>query len=247
MVEFLSDLLTLHFAYAFGIVILGGLMHGYTGWGGGMVMMPLMTLIFSPVEALALICIGGLLLSVQLYPAAMRMANWHDMRALYLAIIIATPIGSGLLLYQDPTTVRKVIGIFIIIAALLIMSGWQYRGKRGITAASFFGGISGLINGFAGVGGSALVIYVIAYPDSARVQRANIVIGAGLTILLITGTLAVTGAIGWDIFVKGILLAPGQMLGGWIGAKIFNLAPQEMFKKFTLVAIVVLGASIVIL
>mgnify|MGYP006966916255 CR=1 FL=1 len=33
MFEFLNDFLTLHFAYAFGIVILGGLMHGYTGLG----------------------------------------------------------------------------------------------------------------------------------------------------------------------------------------------------------------------
>lgn len=246
MTEFISDLLTLQFLFAFGIVILGGLMHGYTGWGGGLVMMPLMTLIFPAVDSLGLICIGGILLTAQMYPSAVRQANWREMRALYITLIIMTPLGGILLIYMDPTLVRKIIGVFIIAASLMILSGWQYRGKRGIVASAIFGSVGGFINGFAGVGGPAYVIYVIAHPDEPRVQRANIIIGAGLMIVLITTTLTVTGAIGWDIFIKGVILAPGQMFGGWLGAKIFALAPQENFKKVTLIAIVVLGLSVAI-
>ena len=43
MPELFSDLLTLQFAYALAIVTLGGILPGYTGWGGGMVLMPLLT------------------------------------------------------------------------------------------------------------------------------------------------------------------------------------------------------------
>jgi uncharacterized membrane protein YfcA len=239
----LIDLFTLHFVIAFGIVILGGIMHGYTGWGGGIVMMPLMTLIFSPIDSLAMICIGGLLTSIQLYPRAVRTANWGDMRAIYIALLIMTPVGTLLLGYLDPGVVRKCMGVLIIAASLLILTGWQYRGKRGVPAASLFGGASGLINGFSGVGGPLFVIYVIAHPDEPRVQRANIIIGAGLVIFLITSMLSIMGSISGEIFIKGILLAPGQMLGGWLGARLFNLAPQEYFKKITLIAIVVLGLS----
>ena len=247
MTELISDILTLHFLYALGIVFLGGLMHGYTGWGGGMVMMPLMTLLFPPVESLGLICVGGILLTAQMYPAALRIVNWREMRPLYIALLIMTPMGGVLLLYLDPGLVRRIIGIAVVVAAILIMSGWQYRGRRGASAAAAFGSAAGLANGFAGVGGPPFVIYVLSHPDGPGVQRANIVIGAGLQIMLITLTLTVTGAIGWEILVKGVILAPPQLIAGMIGGKIFALAPQEHFRKFTLAAIVVLGASVALL
>ncbi|MDP7602070.1 MAG: hypothetical protein QF605_11825, partial [Rhodospirillales bacterium] len=68
----------------------------------------------------------------------------------------------------------------------------------------------------------------------------------GLQILLIVVTLAATGAVSWDVFLLGLILAPAQFLSGLIGVRIFALAPQEMYKKFTLIAIVILGASVVI-
>ena len=38
--EFFADVFTRDLLLAGGICVLGGMMHGYTGWGGGMVMMP---------------------------------------------------------------------------------------------------------------------------------------------------------------------------------------------------------------
>jgi uncharacterized protein len=247
MIEFFTDLLTINFLLAFGIVILGGIMHGYTGWGGAMLMMPLMSLIYPPVEALALVVIGGLLMSVQLFPAASRLVNWRDMRALYITLIIATPIGSMLLLYMDPGLVRKVIGASIIIASLLVMSGWQYRGTRGAISAMVFGGISGVANGFAGLGGPALVMYVMAFPSKPDIQRASVVISAGLIISIILITLLVNGVMDWDVVARGTILAPAQIFGGIMGARLFAFAPQEYFKKITLVAIVFLGVSALII
>ena len=112
--------------------------------------------------------------------------------------------------------------------------------------AALFGSVSGLINGFAGVGGPVFVIYILAHPDEIRVQRANIVLAAGLQILLIVITLGATGAVSWDILILGVILAPVQILSGMVGVRIFALAPQEVYKKFTLIAIVILGASVVI-
>ena len=41
MIELFQSILTIDLLGAVGIGLLGGLMHGYTGWGGAMVMMPL--------------------------------------------------------------------------------------------------------------------------------------------------------------------------------------------------------------
>ena len=57
---------------------------------------------------------------------------------------------------------------------------------------------------------------------------------------------SVKGVMDWDLILRGILLAPTQMIGAVIGARLFNYFPQEYFKKFTLIIIAILGASAVI-
>jgi uncharacterized membrane protein YfcA len=48
MLGLVTDLITLQFLTVVGIVIIGGIVHGYTGSGGALVMMPLLTFNFSP-------------------------------------------------------------------------------------------------------------------------------------------------------------------------------------------------------
>ena len=72
MSDFFSHLLTFPFNFTLCLGLAGGVMQGFTGWGGAMLMMPLITLVYPPVEALALLVVGGLIISSQLYPGALR-------------------------------------------------------------------------------------------------------------------------------------------------------------------------------
>jgi hypothetical protein len=216
--DLIADVFTRDLILAAVICGLGGFMHGYTGWGGGMVMMPLMTPIYGPVQALALIIFGGIMSSAQLMPAAVRDVHWVQMRWVYLTLLFATPIGSLALVHLDPGIVRRVIGAIVVMAALAI-----------------------LFDGFAGVGGPALVIYVMAHPDSARVQRAGIVIGSAIMIVLIMATLAAAGSINWVTLLKSLLLGLPQVACARLGMQVFRIAPQEIFRRVTLIALVFLG------
>ena len=221
-------------------------MQGFTGWGGAMLMMPLITLVYPPAEALALLVVGGLIMSAQLYPGALKEVTWNSMRPLLLALIIFTPFGTVLLLYMDPHLVRRIIGIILIIVSTVILSGWEYRGKQNILSISLFGGVSGIINGFAGLGSSILAIYIVALPGRASVQRSNIIIASGVIIFTIMVVFALNGVMNWDLVIRGILLAPTQMIGAIIGARLFHYFPQEYFKKITLIIIAILGISAIV-
>ncbi len=246
MSEFLSNLVTFPFVFTLCLGFAGGIMQGFTGWGAAMLMMPLITLVYPPAEALALLVVGGLIISAQLYPAAMRQVTWIDMRPLLLTLILFTPVGTILLLYMDPYLVRRVIGIILIVVSILVLSGWQYRGKESTLSTALFGGISGIINGFAGLGSAILAIYIMALPGQASVQRSKIIIASGVIIFTITVVFSINGVMDWDLILRGILLAPTQMIGAIIGAKLFNYLPQEYFKKFSLIIIAILGVSALI-
>ena len=246
MGEFVSGLLSFPFLFVLGIGLAGGLVQGYTGWGAAMLMMPLMTLVYPPIEALALLVVGGLLVSAQLYPSAIREFNWTDMRILLLTLILLTPIGSIILLSADPNLVRKIIGGFLVLLSVLVLSGWQYRGKRGAAAAFLFGGVAGIINGFAGLGSPILAIYIMAFPGQAITQRSNLIVASGLIIFTIMIIFSLNGIMAWSLILTGILLAPTQMIGASIGARIFAYSPKEHFKKITLIIILILGVAVII-
>ena len=247
MIETFIAVLTTDLIWAMVITFAGGLMLGYTGWGGAMVSMPFLTILYGPVEALVIMIIGALLVTAYLFPTAARIADWRRMTPILIAMADCVPIGSLLLFALEPNLIRRIIGWLIVGASILILSGWRYRGPQGAGASATTGVISGLINGFVGLGGPPLVIYMLALKQSAAVQRANTLVFMAITSVLVLGSTFVGGGVTLENSFLGVLTAPFQIAGGWLGARLFLKLPAELFKKFSLVALIVLGGIVAFL
>jgi len=247
MLDTFIAVLTTDLIWAIFITFAGGLMLGYTGWGGAMVSMPFLTILYGPVEALVILIIGALVVAGSLFPTAARMADWQRMRPILIATTLCVPIGNLLLFALEPTLIRRIIGSLIVGASILILSGWRYNGPQGAGASATTGAISGLINGFAGLGGPPLVMYMLALKLSAAVQRANALVFMAITSVLVLGSLFIGGGVTVENSLIGFLTAPFQVAGGWLGARLFLKLPAEFFKKFSLVALIVLGGIVAFL
>ena len=247
MIETFIAVLTTDLIWAMVITFAGGLMLGYTGWGGAMVSMPFLTILYGPVEALVIMIIGALLVTGSLFPTAARIADWRRMTPILIAMAVCVPIGNLLLFALEPNLIRRIIGWLIVGASILILSGWRYRGPQGAGAGAATGVISGLINGFVGLGGPPLVIYMLALKQSAAVQRANTLVFMAITSVLILGSTFIGGGVTLENSFLGMLTAPFQIAGGWLGARLFLKLPTEFFKKFSLVALIVLGGIVAFL
>ena len=244
MLETLLPVLTLDLVWVVAITFAAGLMLGYTGWGGAMVSMPLLTFLYGPIDALVISMIGAFFVTAHLFPNSARSADWRMMTPLLIAMAISVPIGNVLLFVLDLELIRRIIGGVILGFSLLVLVGWRYRGALGTAPSAITGVVSGLINGFVGLGGPPLVIYMLASGFSARVQRANILVFMALTTILLLGSLFIGGGITLETTYRGIISAPFQWSGGALGAWLFTKIPAEIFRKFSLVALVVLGGSV---
>ena len=247
MLEAFIAVLTTDLIWAMVVTFAGGLMLGYTGWGGMMVSMPFLTILYGPVEALVIMIIGALLVTGSLFPTAARIADWRRMTPILIAMAVCVPIGNLLLFALEPNLIRRIIGWLIVGASILILSGWRYSGPQGAGASATTGVISGLINGFVGLGGPPLVIYMLALKQSAAVQRANTLVFMAITSVLVLGSTFVGGGVTLENSFLGVLTAPFQIAGGWLGARLFLKLPVELFKKFSLVALIVLGGIVAFL
>ena len=247
MLETFIAVLTTDLIWAMVVTFAGGLMLGYTGWGGAMVSMPFLTILYGPVEALVIMIIGALMVAAYLFPTAARIADWRRMTPILIAMAVCVPIGNLLLFALEPNLIRRIIGWLIVGASILILSGWRYSGPQGAGASAATGAISGLINGFVGLGGPPVVIYMLALKQSAAVQRANTLVFMAITSVLVLGSTFIGGGVTLENSFLGVLAAPFQIAGGWLGARLFLKLPVELFKKFSLVALIVLGGIVAFL
>ena len=244
------DEFTLPHLFNFGLVIgvviafFNGLIHGYTGFGGALLIVPVLTFLYGPVEAIGISCIIAIIGGVRLVFETSRQANWRELTPICTGIIVLTPVGAWFLFNIDPDLVRRSMGVFILIFALTLLSGWSYNGSRGTMLSALVGSVTGLINGLTGVGGPTLALYYLSSAQSADVQRANIVMC--IMVLTIAMFCAVIIGDGYSYFViiRALIIAPAYLIGVFSGAWLFKLSPESYFKNIALFILVITGLSV---
>ena len=91
-----------------------------------------------------------------------------------------------------------------------------------------------------------MVIYLMAIDKSADIQRACILVGMAVVSVVIFITLSIAGVFTFETVLRALATTPLQWAGGILGAWLFAQVPAEIFKKFSLFALVCLGVSVAI-
>ncbi|MBT4720206.1 MAG: sulfite exporter TauE/SafE family protein [Rhodospirillaceae bacterium] len=226
------------------IVLAGGFVRGYTGFGSGLVMAPLFAILWGPVDAVATTAGLGLLATVQLTASSVPLVNWRDVLPMLAAAILLVPFGAALLVSLDPDLVKNIIAILVMAMALITIRGWTYRGPRGAVPSMISGALSGFINGISSVGGPAAVLYFLAIPDAARIQRANIIIVMGFTGMAVLVSLIIAGVVTATVYINIGVLAIPSFAAVWLGARLFTVLPVRLFRLIVLWFLVVVSIAI---
>ena len=224
------------------------IVQGYSGFGGGIIVVPILAFIFGPVEAVAINVIPSFLANISLVPSLVKDTNWRELRPLLVGVLFTIPIGLLFLVSVEPEIIRKGMGVFIILIALLLISGWRYTGKREGWVGVGVGALGGaIIGGFGIPSGPIMVAYIMSSKDAPNVQRATIAVLVVLTITILLFALIAGGIFTSREVVAGFLLIPLYVGGAWLGKKIFELAPASWFKKITFSLLFLTGVSTLLL
>ena len=170
----LSDVLSFNLLLAAFAVFPSGMIQGYAGFGGALVAVPFLAILFDPVTGFAMILFVVLFGQGTHFFKAAKSADWHEVGPVAAASSFTMTIGILFLVASDPTFIRKCMGIIIILITLLMASNWSYTGKRGLTGKLFTGGFSGAITGGFGVPGFPLqVMYFHSSSSTVEMKRAT--------------------------------------------------------------------------
>ncbi len=227
-------------------VLASALIRGYAGFGVALMMVPSLSILYGPVEAIAVMIMVGFVGQSQLFPGAARTAHWPELGPLLIALIASVPVGTLILFAADPQIMRRAIGVLVVGASVILATGWTYGGRRDSVQGAIVGVLSGLITGSTGLGAPVAAVYFLSGPYAPKVQRANIIIAMCTLIVVMLVPFAWSGNIDQSTIARSIALSPIAIIGTWLGNRLFHIARQEHYKRYALGLLVITGFAALI-
>jgi uncharacterized membrane protein YfcA len=239
-VEFAS-VLDVDLSIAAAVAVVGGLMRGFAGFGSAMLMAPIYAILFGPAEMVAIICMIELPVGLQLLPGALKQAEWRFVGPMSAAAILFMPIGGWLLVNLDPEALKRGVAAIVLLFAFVLLSGWRHRGRKSLPVACSLAALSGAMMATVGIGGPPVLLYMLSGPDSAAVNRSNIIVYFAATGLFLLMVVFAAEVVGLSALWRAVLLTPPFKLSAWLGARLFRQSSETLYRRIALIFLLGVG------
>lgn len=232
-----------------GIAFCSGFVKGVVGFAMPLVLISGLTLFLPPELALA-----GLILPTLASNAVQALrqgwaAAWQSIKAFRYFLIaggVTLVVAAQMVRVVPEHILLLVIGFPTIAYAALQLGGIRFAlSRRSAGVETLVGGIAGTMGGFAGVWGPPTVMYLTALNtpkyDQMRVQ--GVIYGMGSVALV--GAHLGSGVLRAETAPFSALLVLPALFGLWLGGQVVNRIDQAMFKRATLIVLLIAGANLI--
>ncbi|MFT6558122.1 sulfite exporter TauE/SafE family protein [Sneathiella sp.] len=243
--EMMTD--PIFYCVAVPAILLVGISKGGFAGSLGMLGVPLLALLISPVQAAAIIL--PILCLMDIFGIIAYRKKFHLKNLLYLLPGAFVGIGLGTLLFDqlNEDIVRIVIGS---VAVLFTLNYWlnplakQSVHQPSLARGSFWGGISGFTSFVAHAGGPPLQFYMLPQ----KIDKTLFVGTATWFFLAINYVklipYAYLGQLSTQNLSTSLILFPLAPIGIWLGVKLHKMVPEQIFYKLAYFLLVVTGGKL---
>mgnify|MGYP003683068277 FL=1 len=220
-----------------------GIVQGATGFGSGIVLNAFWLHILEPSAAISLNIVSCLFVSALPIYKLRKTLDFSKLKSFVFFGVIGIPTGLLILTMTDPSIFKTTVGFILVIFSI-----WKFKSKDILinfksnpALDKLIGFISGILGGFAALGGILPTIWVNLQRLPKDTQR-----GTYEPFIFITSIAAVisfyfAGFLTLDIFYNFLKVFPALMLGSWIGIKIYALINETLFRHVILGLIFLAG------
>jgi uncharacterized membrane protein YfcA len=218
----------------------GGLIRGFTGFGGPAFILAILTLFFTPYSIVAKILVVDFIASVYLFKAVYRQIDWRTTAYLVIPTLLFMPLGHWLLIELDPLLMKRAMALIISAACVMMLIGFRYKHPLTTSWLILIGGSAGLIFGGTYIALLAVVCILLG-PYDKHAGRTLIISWAFFTVLGFALVSAVSGTTGIDDVITAAPGAATYMLGTWIGSHGFRKSSEKLFRRAAIVTLLTLS------
>ena len=238
------------YAVAIPATLLYGISKGGFGGGLGVISVPLMALVISPVQAAAILLPVLCAMDIVALWKYRGKWNWPELRVLLPASLLGILIGTLLFGYMSTSVVRLIVGV---VAVTFTMHFWISRRRSGDKDLAMFpqsyGIIGGTVAGFtsfvAHSGGPPINMYLLRRPLNRTDFAATTVVFFAVANYVKLVPYAWLGQLDTDNLATSaalVILAPiGVLIGAWLHTRVTD----KLFFAFVYVLLFVVGLKLV--
>ena len=222
-------------------VALGGFLRGVVGFGGALVIVPVLSLVVGPLAAVPIASLSGLPAVFQLLPAVVRHSERRFVGPVACATFIGAPLGTWVLVTLNPEVMKIGIALLVLLMVGMLHQGWQLKGTHlGVLTGA--GMLSGVVQGSAGIGGPPAVAVALSRAGSPQQQRANVL--AALTAITLSTPLPLwwLGLFTREVLVASLVIMPVYVTFTWLGAYYFTERGARYYRDAALITLALVGA-----
>lgn len=218
---------------------------GLSGFGSSMIGIGALSIVLPPAQVIPAFLAVELLTTVNLLPSVWRQIDWRSLRWVVAGCAVTTPLGLTVLATLDPNPMRLAVSGCLLAIALLMLSGLAERlaprQRPGAAGAFAVGGVAGLLNGAAGIGGPPAIVFYFSTTGTA-VGRATLIaffLFTDVYALAWAGGAGLLANTGWQLIAVAL---PFSLLGIWIGQRIYLQLDDTRLRRLIWLVLAVLGA-----
>lgn len=230
--------------WAAATALVAGVTRGFSGFGGALIFVPLVSTVFGPNVAVPVLLIIDSVLTAPITLRVLRDCNWSEVAPLAISAIVAVPFGVFVLNHADPVLLRWAIAMLALGLLALLVSGWRHSGRPTLPATIGVGLVAGTFGGAAQMSGPAVVAYWLGGGHSAAQVRANLFGFFALATIASGASYAWSGLFTAEVGRLSLILGPLYAAGLYAGARAFRGASDAHYRKaaYTVIALAALAS-----
>lgn len=214
---------------------------GMTGFGYGLVSVPLLFLVLPPRVVVPAVTTHILLLSLLILLDVIKQVDLRRMWPMMVTGLIGLPLGVYVLLVLSESTLKAIVGVVIVFFALALLLGLNLEIKNEKVAFLPVGFASGMLASGIAMAGPPVILFFSNQGLRKQVFRANL---AAYFVFLNTVTIpahVASGLFTGEVARYALLFLPTLVAGMVLGSFLSRKVPETHFHRVVLVVVLCTG------
>jgi uncharacterized membrane protein YfcA len=228
----------------FAISFLAATISGAAGFGGALVLLPVLAGMVGIKAAVPILTIGQIFGNASRVWFGRHELKWKPIIFFLLAAIPLTILGSYLFTDIDSNKIKIGIGIFLILLVVYRRTKIK-KIKLGDKGMLLGGGVTGFLSGLAGSAGPLGAAFFLGLNLKATAYIASEAFTALTMHLTKTIVYNKYSLIGQTELYYGLFIGVAMILGSWTGKKIIEKLSQEKFILLVEILLIISGLQLI--
>lgn len=231
--EILSEFSADQIAIAVLATLTAAFIRGLAGFGLAILLVPVLALAMSPVDAVLITNVVALLIGLSEIRRIIREAE-KSAWTIGALVVLSTGPGLWVLSVTPPDVATFLIALVALSAFVAVLLPRRAADLPGRMQTGLTGVASGLLTGFAGMPGPPVVPYYLGRDIPKAMARASMLLIFTIAAAAGLASGGVIGLMHWSIVWLGALLFPVVLIGNYLGTLAFGKIGDTAWRLFTM-------------